>query len=61
MTNSKLLKGVNPKFGEEILSTVLADSEKITLRNVEGNEAAKELLEESVVSKNILKLIFYSK
>jgi len=50
MTNSKLLKGVNSKFGEEILSTILADSERITLRNVEGNEAAKEALEESVVS-----------
>uniref|UniRef100_A0A915N689 microtubule-severing ATPase n=2 Tax=Meloidogyne incognita group TaxID=654580 RepID=A0A915N689_MELJA len=49
MTNSKLLKGVNSKFGEEILSTILADSERITLRNVEGNEAAKEALEESVI------------
>ncbi|CAK5023787.1 unnamed protein product [Meloidogyne enterolobii] len=49
MTNSKLLKGVNSKFGEETLSTILADSERITLRNVEGNEAAKEALEESVI------------
>ncbi|KAL7073238.1 hypothetical protein ACQ4LE_007305 [Meloidogyne hapla] len=49
MANSKLLKGVNSKFGEEILSTILADSERITLRNVEGNEAAKEALEESVI------------
>ena len=43
-----LLKNVNSKFGEEILSTILPTTD-IKMRSIEGNGSAKLALEESVV------------
>jgi spastin len=43
-----MIKNVNPKLGEEILSTVL-DTTDVRLHDILGNENAKRALEEAVI------------
>lgn len=45
---SVLLRNVNPKYGEEILSAMINKTD-VKLSNVDGNEAAKKALEENVI------------
>lgn len=46
--STSLLRGVNQKYGEEILSTMIKP-DGTTMKDIMGNESAKQALEESVV------------